>query len=386
VTRSLIRSMMLGVGVAAVAAYSIASYGSGNVAGTQRQKTAAVSYGSQAAPPAPAIMALGRIEPLSRAVRIAAPSGGGSAGSSKISQLRVSEGAYVRAGAILATLDNEAAAAAALAQAEATVRQKASLLSKAIADLDNQEKSLLTALEQQEAERNRVRWDFEKIERLKKAGMYEDAALIDKRFALDASERRVEAARLSLVRVQTRDSAGIRIDEATARADLAVAEAAAAKARADHMQSFVVAPFAGVVLKIFTRPGEAIGSDGLLEFGDTSVMTVRAEVFESDIRFVREGDAVVAATRSVDGELRGKIERIGLRVGQQSIIKEDPAAVLDSRVVEVFVRLDDESSRRVQGLSNLQVRVSILRSETGRRNGSVGPVASSGAGDGRGQP
>jgi HlyD family secretion protein len=378
--------MLLGVAVAAVSAYSIASYGNGNVAGATRKKTAAISDGSQATQPAPAVMALGRIEPLSRAVRIAAPSGGGSSGSSKISQLRVVEGAHVRAGAILATLDNEAAAAAALAQAEATVRQKASLLSKAIADLDNQEKSLLTALEQQEAERNRVRWDFEKIERLKKAGMYEDAALIDNRFALDASERRVESARLSLARVQARDSAGIRIDEATARADLAVAEAAVAKARADHMQSFVVAPFAGVVLKIFTRPGEAIGSDGLLEFGDTSVMMVRAEVFESDIRFVREGDAVVAATRSVDGELRGRIERVGLRVGQQSIIKEDPAAVLDSRVVEVFVRLDDESSRRVRELSNLQVRVSIPRSETGRRNGSVGPVASSGAGDSRGQP
>jgi HlyD family secretion protein len=378
--------MLLGVGVAAVSAYSIASYGNSNIAGAPRKKTAAISYGSQVTQPAPAVMALGRIEPLSRAVRIAAPSAGGSAGSGKISQLRVAEGAHVRAGAVLATLDNEAAAAAALAQAEATVRQKASQLSKTIADLDNQEKSLQTTLEQQEAERNRVRWDFEKIERLKKAGMYEDAALIDKRFALDASERRVEAARLSLARVHARDSAGIRIDEATARADLAVAEAAAAKARVDHMQSFVVAPFAGVVLKIFTRPGEAIGSDGLLEFGDTSVMMVRAEVFESDIRFVREGDAVVAATRSVDGELRGKIERIGLRVGQQSIIKEDPAAVLDSRVVEVFVRLDDEASRRVQGLSNLQVRVSIPRSETGRRNGSVGPVASSGASDGRSQP
>jgi HlyD family secretion protein len=298
----------------------------------------------------------------------------------------VSEGVYVRAGAVLATLDNEPAAAAALAQAEATVRQKAALLSKAIADLDNQEKSLLTTLEQQEAERNRVRWDFEKIERLKKAGMYEDAALIDKRFALDASERRVEAARLSLARAQARDSAGTRIDEATARADLAVAEAAAAKARADHRQSFVVAPFAGTVLKVFAQPGEAIGSDGLLEFGDTSVMMVRAEVFESDIRFVRTGDVVVAASRSVDGELRGRIERIGRRVGQQSVIKDDPAAILDSRVVEVFVRPDDESSRRVQGLSNLQVRISIPRSETERRNDSVGPVAASRAGGGRGEP
>jgi len=55
------------------------------------------------------------------------------------------------------------------------------------------------------------------------------------------------------------------------------------------------------------------------------------------------------------------VSRIGLAVGTQSIIREDPAAVLDARVVEVFVRLDKESSARVAGLTNLQVRVAISR-------------------------
>ena len=50
-----------------------------------------------------------------------------------------------------------------------------------------------------------------------------------------------------------------------------------------------------------------------------------------------------------------------MTVGTQSVIREDPAAVLDSRVVEVFVKLDPDSSARVSGLTNLQVRVAIER-------------------------
>ena len=73
-----------------------------------------------------------------------------------------------------------------------------------------------------------------------------------------------------------------------------------------------------------------------------------------------------ATSRSLDAPLSGEVERVGLRVGQQTLVREDPAAVLDARVVEVLVRLDEASSRIVENLSNLQVRVALPRSVDGR--------------------
>lgn len=370
--RSLTIVALFGVGVLAATGYALTAH----LDGSRELPMFPVTSQSIVLETTPQVMALGRVEPISRAVRIAAPTGSGAGGSAKIASLVAAEGTILRAGSVIAKLDNEPAAAAALNQAKANVEQKRTLLEKMVADLNSQESNLAAVLLQQEAERNRVKWDFEKMERLKKSGIYEDAALIDKRYALEASERRVEAARLALERNRLRDESGIRLDEATARADLAAAEAGMAKAQADHRQSIIVAPFAGRVLKIFARPGEAIGSDGLLEFADTSVMMIRAEIFESDIRFVRTGQPVTATSRSLDATLHGSVDRVGLRVSQQSVIREDPAAVLDSRVVELLVRLDEASSRLVQNLSNLQVRVSMPRAHGLEQGDNVGPVAS----------
>ena len=146
------------------------------------------------------------------------------------------------------------------------------------------------------------------------------------------------------------------------RAEARSAEAAADKARADHALSFIRAPIDGRILRLIGRVGQQVSSDGLTEMGDTDVMTVRAEVFEADVRAIAVGQPAVVTSRSLESPLQGTVSRIGLSVGTQSIIREDPAAVLDARVVEVFMRLDKESSIRVSGLTNLQVRVAISRS------------------------
>lgn len=306
------------------------------------------------------ITALGRVEPVSRVIRITGPTG---ASAGRIGTIRVAEGDRVQSGDVLAILDTEQALRAGVQQAEATVAIKRAQLVKTVTDIESQDKVLAATLGQQEAERDRTQWEFDKMARLQASGMYNEAALTDKRLALAAASRRLETARLALERNRAKDEVGMRVDEANARADLASAEAALAKARADHAQAFVRAPIAGRLLRLIGRPGEQIGTEGFAELGDTSTMMVRVEVFEADVRHVVEGKPAEITSRSLDGALAGKIDRVGLRVGQQSIIREDPAAVLDARVVEVLVRLDDASSSRVEGLSNLQVRVSMPRAD-----------------------
>ncbi|MEP0771312.1 HlyD family secretion protein, partial [Trichocoleus sp. ST-U1] len=58
-------------------------------------------------------------------------------------------------------------------------------------------------------------------------------------------------------------------------------------------------------------------------------------------------------------ELKGTVNQIGLQIGKKDILNTDPAADVDARVVEVKIRLNAESSRRVAGLTNSKVTVKI---------------------------
>lgn len=304
------------------------------------------------------IVALGRIEPVSRVLRLAGPSGGDAG---RIAVLSVAEGQRVTRGQTLGILDTEPRLAAAVAQADANVATKAAQLAQKLAELDNSEKSLTAALEQQAAERDRARWDLDRLSHLNKAGLYSDPALIDKRLALLSANRKLEASKLALERIQQRDTNGHRLEEAVVRAELRAAEAAAKRAEADRALSHLQAPIDGTILRLYARLGQQLGSEGFAEIGDVSAMMVRAEVFEADIAAVALGQAVTVTSRSLTTLLQGTVDRIGMAVGTQSVIREDPAAVLDSRVLEVFVKLDETSSTRVSGLTNLQVRVAIER-------------------------
>jgi HlyD family secretion protein len=302
------------------------------------------------------IVALGRIEPESELMRIAAPAAqdGG-----RLAEIRISEGDWVEAGAVIAILDTRPRLTAALEQARATLSLRRASLAKTIADLDSQEKTLTAALEQQEAQRDRAKWDFDRLQQLQKSGLYRDTALIDKRLALDGANHALDSARLLLERNHRRDAMGNRIDEASARAEVAAAEAAISKAQADLAFSEVRSPIAGRVLRRMGRLGEQIGQDGFAEIADTRVMMVRAEVFESDLRHIQVGGIATIASRALDRPLSGTVERIGLKVNRQTIIGEDPAAALDARVIEVLIRLDAESSRRAERLTGLQVRATF---------------------------
>jgi len=84
-----------------------------------------------------------------------------------------------------------------------------------------------------------------------------------------------------------------------------------------------------------------------------------AQVYESDIHRVETGQSARITSDSFEGELRGTVDRVGLQIQRQNVINADPSANIDARVVEVRVRLDEASSEKVSGLTNLQVRVVI---------------------------
>jgi HlyD family secretion protein len=299
-------------------------------------------------------VALGRIEPASEVITLAVPQGNRSA---RIAAILVRQGDAIAAGQALAVMDNAETLAAQLRQAEVTLAQREARLAQRLVELEVEEASLAAALDQERATRDRAKWEHERITRLERGGVYRETAIIDKRLALDAAEQRVVSAELALDRARRRDAGGQRLEERVLRSEAAVAEAAVAQMRAELALATLRGPIDGTVLRVNARPGEVPDSgEGVMLLGDLRRMHVRVEVFESDVAGIAPGRPVRITGRALTGDLAGEVAWVGLRVARQTLVREDPAATLDARMVEVMVALDAPSSRAAAGLTGMQVR------------------------------
>ena len=107
-------------------------------------------------------------------------------------------------------------------------------------------------------------------------------------------------------------------------------------------------------------PGEVVDSDGgIVRIGQTDQMYAIAEVYESDIRKIKIGQTAKITSSAISDSLTGTVEKIGLEIQRQEVVNTDPTANIDAKVVEVKVKLDEDSSEKVTNLTNLLVNVQI---------------------------
>jgi HlyD family secretion protein len=180
-----------------------------------------------------------------------------------------------------------------------------------------------------------------------------DAAAVAKaRAALRNAE--LELARIRPL-VAQRFASQDALDTAQLHVDTTQADLVAAEAVLDL--DVVRAPVAGQIVRIFARPGERVGPDGLAEIAQNDQMFAVAEVYETDVGHVKVGQPATVTSPAIGRPLAGIVDRVGMTVGKQHVLDADPVARTDARVVEVHVKLDD--SKEVAGLSLLQVEVAI---------------------------
>jgi HlyD family secretion protein len=146
------------------------------------------------------------------------------------------------------------------------------------------------------------------------------------------------------------------VDIAAAQAELKQSIAAEQEAKVNFDQSSVKAPENGVVFKINTRPGETVGNNGILELGEVTQMTVVAEVYQTSISKIKAGQTVKITSSSLPSDLSGEVDTIGWQIQRQNVINADPTENIDSRIVEVRIILDPESSQKAAKFTNLQVK------------------------------
>ncbi|HLP87526.1 MAG TPA: HlyD family efflux transporter periplasmic adaptor subunit [Nostocaceae cyanobacterium] len=155
-----------------------------------------------------------------------------------------------------------------------------------------------------------------------------------------------------------------------AQAQVSSAIALVRKAQVELQQSYVKAPIAGEILKVFTKTGEVLSANGIAEVGQTDQMFVVAEVTEDSIGKVRVGQTATISSNNgaFNGQLTGTITDIGRKIGKKDVLNTDPAADVDARVVEVKIALSPADSGRVSGLTNAKVVVEINTDSTTTKN------------------
>ncbi|MEE3717459.1 efflux RND transporter periplasmic adaptor subunit [Tumidithrix elongata RA019] len=313
------------------------------------------------------ISALGRLEPQGEVIKVASPS---ALGTSRIIRLMVKEGDTVKQDDVIAVLDSYFKNQAALAQAQSQAQEAAEKLEQVRAgaksgDIQAQQSNVLAA--KANVERAKVEFDKAVIDYKRYEILYKEGAA--SAFTLDSFAIKVKSLgeQLNQAQQQFLQAQGLLSSTAEVRpVDIRVAEAAlqsaivkVKSAQVDLDLSQVRAPISGQVLKVHSKVGEVVGSDGVVELGNTQQMYAVAEVYETDINKIKIGQKATIASnsRAFEGEISGTVEQIGLRIAKNDVLGTDPAAKTDVRIIEVKIRLDD--SKKVSGLTNSQISVKI---------------------------
>tara|TARA_B100000614_G_C14453495_1_gene455320 strand:+ start:48 stop:953 length:906 start_codon:yes stop_codon:yes gene_type:complete len=125
----------------------------------------------------------------------------------------------------------------------------------------------------------------------------------------------------------------------------------------DLEQTQLKSPIDGIVLQILVREGERPNSSGVIDVGANQSMEALIEVYESDIDRVQMGQSVdlISENGGFNGSLSGQVSLISPQVRQRRVLSTDPTGDADSRIVEVRVKLDSSSAKKVSHLTGMKV-------------------------------
>jgi HlyD family secretion protein len=140
----------------------------------------------------------------------------------------------------------------------------------------------------------------------------------------------------------------------------------------------IKAPIAGQVLKVFSHPGDTLGTQPILHLADTTRLIAVAEVYETNVAtldaWLAKGpvQAELASpalpggrpdkdgrARPLHGVLNGR-QHVSRMIARNALFALSPREDADRRVVEVDVDLDAESVKASEDFIGLQVRVTFL--------------------------
>lgn len=297
--------------------------------------------------------ALARIEPVSRVLTLASPN---NMDGSRIGSWLVQEGDDVQKGDLLGYFSHHGRELAQKALADARVKvAQANLVriqqGSKKEDIEAQKARVNAAI----AQEDRARKEYDRS-----LQMYQEKAISKSRYDLALSDyKKTQADRKSAQEVLDSLMTVRPDDVQIAQAQVDEAKAQAAVAAESLALSEIRAPINGTILKIYSFEGEAPADSGILDIADLTVFDAVAEVFENDITKVKEGQSVSITVPGLTSPLHGKVVLVGWQVGKNNIVDSNPTRLLDTRVIEVRIRIDPKESAALRHLIDVKSTVVI---------------------------
>ena len=254
-----------------------------------------------------AVAALGQLSPAGEIRQLAAPiSQFGS--SPRLSELLVNEGDFVKKGSVLAIFENR---------------------KKLIADLEKKNNLIKTN-------------DLEISLKEDQIKRYELAVKKSAYSLVQLSQRKDELLKLQKQKIiNVGDKKNIEID---------------------LYNSKLRSPIDGFILSVNTRVGERSTNEGILDIGSSQKMEALIEVYESDINrvFISQNVELTSENGGFTKILKGEVIRISPQVKQRKVLSTDPTGDADARVIEVLVKLNEESIKLVRNYTGMKVIAKFL--------------------------
>ncbi len=262
---------------------------------------------SEVVPSIDAVAALGQLAPAGEIRKLAAPiSQFGS--SPRLSEVLVNEGDFVKKGTVLAIFEN----------------------------------------------RNKLIVDLEKKNNLIKTNNLEISLKEDQ---IKRYEKAVEKSAYSLVQLSQRKDELLKLQK-----QKIVNIGDKKNIEIDLFNSKLRSPIDGYILSVNTRVGERPKNEGILDIGSSQKMEALIEVYESDINrvFISQNVELKSENGGFKKTLKGEVIRISPQVKQRIVLSTDPTGDADARIIEVLVKLNEESINLVRNYTGMKVIAKFL--------------------------
>ncbi len=342
------------------------------------------------------VVALGRVEPEGEIIQLSAPTS--FEGSRlRVAQLLVKKGDVIEQGQLIAILDNYERLTANLERAkkqlevarakllqvkagnsEGKIAAQRAIINQLKVELKEAEAAFIAKITRLKAELSNAEEDYQRYYRLYQEGAIPASEIDSRQLAVKTASAQLNEGiatsnrtlgklkeQIQEAKENLKDIKEVRaVDVQVMQSEVDSALAAVTQAEANLNVALVRSPQTGQVLDIFTRPGELVKEQGIIEIGQTNQMYAVAEVYETDITRVKIGAKAIITSACLTEELQGTVSQIGLKIDKKDILDTDPVANEDARIVETKIRLAPLDSQMVSGLTNLRVKVKIFTSET----------------------
>lgn len=281
------------------------------------------------------LVAPGRVEPVRDPVKLAFEAQG------RIVAIEVDEGNAVKAGQVIARLDDRLPAAR-VAAAEAQLAQARARF--ALARRGPRGEDLAAA--RAEADAASAAADHRGAEQARSEALGKTGAVATSVVDADLAAARVATAQAAAAKARYQSLAkGTRleqVEEAAAAIQLAQAELDAAKVALD--QTLLRAPSDGVILRRTAEVGALVTTMTpmpVVTMADLRQLEIRAEIDEADVAAISVGQTAYATADAFgDRKFPVRITRLTNELGRKTVRDDDPRARVDTRVLEVIAQFD----------------------------------------------